>query len=79
MTVAIPFVDRRRSFEDPKPAWGRDAATRQVWVRCGVCGRCMDLDPGHTVAGDGTVAPSLFHDGDGCGWHVFGRLLEWTP
>lgn len=75
--VQIPRVPVRRSFVDPKPAWGRDSGGT-LFLRC-ACGLCMGLDD-HTVAADGTVSPSLHHPDDahgGCGWHVFGRLLDW--
>jgi hypothetical protein len=49
--------------------------------RCGGCGELLSLHPDHTIADDGTVTASMFHNPDrgGCGWHVFGRLLDWTP
>lgn len=74
--VQIPRVEKRQRNVEPMPAWGRDAGGH-LWLRC-KCGLPMGLDD-HTVAADGTVSPSLWHqdDGHGCGWHVWGRLLDW--
>ena len=33
----------------------------------------------HTIAADGTVSPSLLCFMEECGWHVFGRLEDWSP
>lgn len=72
--IVIPRTDARKSFVDPKPAWGRDASG-ELFIRCGGCGLCMGL--GHEIAANGDVSPSLFHDSQECGWHVFGTLQDW--
>jgi hypothetical protein len=72
--VLIPKTLGRKSFIDPSPAWGHDAAG-MLFIRC-KCGRCMNMDE-HTVDGEGNVNPSLFHDEPCCGWHVWGKLDEW--
>lgn len=45
-------------------------------LRCD-CGKIIRL-LGHTVADDGTLSPSLWHDVPECGWHVMGRLEGWA-
>lgn len=37
----------------------------------------MNLDRLHVVEANGNVFPSLHHDDAGCGWHEWGRLLDW--
>jgi len=73
--VLIPRdpVGKARSGADPKPAWGRYAGG-EPWVRC-QCGEVLYLD--HEVAADGTVTPSLWHDANGCGYHVMATLADW--
>jgi hypothetical protein len=73
--VDIPRTARRQRNVAPCPAWGRDN-TGAVFIRC-ACGLPMDLDRLHVVAADGNVHPSLHHDDGACGWHEWGRLLDW--
>jgi len=73
--VQIPRAFQRKRNVEPMPAWGRTDAG-DLWLRCR-CGLPMGLDH-HRVAADGTVSPSLHHDEPQCGWHVFGRLLDWS-
>lgn len=68
----------RKSFEEPKPVWGIDSGGA-LYIRCGGCGVCVGFDESHTIAADGTVSPSVHHDDGQCGWHVFVKLLDWTP
>lgn len=73
--IEIPKTNFRKSFEEPMPAWGKDKQGK-LFIRC-ECGKCMGLD-NHTVSDDGTVNPSLHHDEPDCGWHVWGKLLDWS-
>lgn len=73
--MRIPFSTLRKRFIQPTPAWGWNA-DGTVWVRC-QCGIPMDLHGTHSVAEDGTVSPSLWHDEAECGWHVFAVLSGW--
>jgi len=68
----VPFTDLRKSFIEPKPAWGIEKGDGAVFVRCGVCGKCIDLP--HSIADDGTVSPSVVC---ACGWHVHIKLQNW--
>lgn len=52
-----------------------DAAA--VWVACAECGVRGSLED-HRIAPDGTITPSLVCPVE-CGWHVFARLVGWTP
>lgn len=65
-----------------RPWWWRTPVvgaltSRPVWMSCprGHVGR---LD-NHTVAGDGTVDPSVQCPEDGCDFHDHVRLEGWTP
>lgn len=63
------------------PVWwaGKDTfGNRCVLLTCGGCGVAVHLS-GWTVADDGTVSPSVWHNEPQCGWHVFIRLLDWDP
>ncbi len=73
----VPFTLIRKSFVDPTPAWGIDKGDGGVFVRCGQCGKAVDLHEQHTIAADGTVSPSVHHDEPGCGWHVHIKLEGW--
>lgn len=57
-------------------------------IKCAVCGESATLRGahvrrdgtyGHDIAADGTVHPSIVCPFPPCTWHVWGRLLEWTP
>ena len=61
---------------DP-PVWWQ-AEGGEILIACGGCGLFHALK-GWTVAADGTVSPSVWHNEPACGWHVFIRLLDWTP
>jgi len=74
--IDIPKTDARKSFVEPIPAWGKEESGA-VYIRC-KCGKCIDLGA-HVVADDGTVSPSIWHKGDDCDWHVWGRLIDWEP
>lgn len=74
--IVIPFDPQiLRRHADPKPAWGMDE-DGLVWLRC-QCGFLVTLD--HTVAADGEVNPSLWHNSPPlCDWHVWGKLEGWN-
>jgi hypothetical protein len=72
--IEIPFTEYRKSFVEPIPAWGREASGT-VFIRC-ACGKCIDLRK-HTIAADGTVSPSVWHDSPECDWHVWAKLKDW--
>lgn len=85
--IEIPRTTGRKSYhrhgrvpgpqdDATSPAWGIDESG-EVFIRC-ACGMCMGLDH-HTIDSNGDVNPSLWHDGDDCGWHVWGRFLGWIP
>jgi hypothetical protein len=74
--ILVPFTEVRRSFAEPKPAWGIDKGSGEVFIRCGGCGQCLNLD--HEILSDGTVRPSVHHDNPDCGWHVFVTLEGYT-
>lgn len=72
--IRIPRTDTgRKFFVEPMPAWGRDASGK-LFLRC-ACGKCMGLE--HEIAPNGDVNPSLWHDEQDCGWHVWGTLEDW--
>src|SRR5882762_8866810 len=75
--IIVPFTEHRKSFEHPAPAWGRDKGSGEIFIRCGGCGKCIDLD--HQVAANGDVTPSVWHDSPDCGWHVHITLEGWQP
>jgi hypothetical protein len=33
----------------------------------------------HEIAADGKLTPSLICPEKGCGWHVWAKLVGWTP
>lgn len=47
-----------------------------VIYTCGGCGRWTHFAEGKTVDAAGNVTPSMLCRS--CGWHVFGRLLDWS-
>ena len=70
-----------------KPGWYRvtqDGKTLKPLIRCN-CG-CVSGIGLHHVHADGTVTASFYHkkgtvypeDPNGCEWHVFLRLADWT-
>ncbi len=73
-----------------KPGWfpriDRDGNTAKPLIRCN-CGSVSGIGL-HHVHADGTVTASFFHsegtnaaigeDPDGCGWHVWLKLADWT-
>ena len=63
----------------PVPFWkvGTLDGKREALVACanGHLGYLSD----HTITTDGHVHPSLVCSETGCDWHVWGRLLGWTP
>lgn len=71
--IQVPFTSVRKSFADPKPAWGKEGD--DTYIRCGGCGQCINLD--HTIAPNGDVNPSVHHDDPRCGWHVWVTLVGW--
>lgn len=67
----------------PKPAWGT-MPDGMVWLRCPNCGVTANLSESHTIAADGTVNPSIWHqcgssggNDSGDDWHIFGRLIDY--
>ena len=59
----------------PGPAWTTDA-DGMIYLRCGQCFKIMGSPLNHSIDADGTINASLVCVD--CGWHVFGRLLNWT-
>jgi hypothetical protein len=74
--LKLSKVLARKSFEEPKPAWGRDASG-EIFIRCG-CGKCINLDPQHKIDNNGVINPSVWHDDPKCGWHQFVQLLDYN-
>jgi hypothetical protein len=73
--INIPKTNYRKSFVDPIPAWGKDK-DNNIFIRCN-CGKCINLSPVHTIDNDGNVSPSIFHNETNCGWHIYGKLMDW--
>ena len=91
--VTIPRLDDTDSVWEGfpvvgKPGWYRstDSAgkTLKPLIRCN-CGAVSGIGLHHVYA-DGTVTASFYHtkgnvypeDPEGCGWHVFLKLADWT-
>lgn len=75
--IEIPFIEVRKSFVDPSPAWGVDKGDGGIFIRCGDCKKCINL-VSHKINDDGVVSPSVHHDeGSYCQWHVHIKLLDW--
>lgn len=57
----------------------RDSKTgdEYVTIACGGCGELTHLKHGITAAG--IVSPSIVCPRDGCDWHVWGKLEDWSP
>lgn len=79
-TVDIPRGPGQRfePHQPPGPWWwpARLDGELTAVVAC-PAGHTAHID--HDVAADGTVTPSLVCPEEDCGWHVFGRLIGWTP
>ena len=75
MGSTILGVRRVARYLDLAPGTWVKMADGTPTISCGGCGERGSLAD-HTIATDGTVSPSLVCPAD-CGWHVFGRLLDW--
>jgi len=77
--VDIPkLVEKPDGFPSALPCWGPNSyagVLADIWCPKGHVGILTQ----HTVMPDGTVHPSLVCPREGCDWHVWGRLLDWTP
>jgi len=88
-TTPIPHI---RSDDDTKPGWisvvDQQGNKQRPVIRC-QCGAHIGL-ANHHVHADGTVTASFFdtnqpfqwkgqtvHNPNGCGWHVFLKLLDY--
>lgn len=78
MIHELPKVEFRKSFDDPSPAWGIDNEGN-IFIRCGKCGKCINLSSHHSVDFSGYVRPSVWHIEPSCGWHVWVKLNDWKP
>jgi DNA-directed RNA polymerase subunit RPC12/RpoP len=77
MTVTIPRVaDASELDAVSAPAYVRLDGAKVIYT-CGGCGRWTHFADGKTVDADGNVTPSILCRN--CGWHVWGRLLDWEP
>lgn len=73
----IPKTDDERGGLGikPSPAWFYAEGLNDeqvVWIRC-ACGQLTGVG-NHTIHSDGLITPSLHHDVQDCGWHVWGKL-----
>ncbi len=73
---ALPF-----EFEREGPSWFT-CSNGLLLLRC-ACGVILGSPTRHSIEADGTVNASIvcsYVSGgrQPCGWHVFGRLLDWT-
>ncbi len=76
MSEIVELTRGERIFELKPGQWAPTVGDAPVvWVSCGGCGAKATLED-HSIAPDGTVNPSLVCP-EGCGWHVFGRLVGW--
>lgn len=77
--VQIPFDPQSFSAQwepsRPSPAWVVDS-DGMVYLRC-ACSNIIGSPTKHSIDEDGTVNASIW-DREGCGWHVYGRLVDWT-
>jgi hypothetical protein len=82
--IEIPKWD---GSEEMQPAWADtfDAAHNRVrpHIRCN-CGKVTNIG-NHHIHADGTITASYYHyyqdrppKMQGCGWHVFLRMVGWT-
>jgi hypothetical protein len=94
MLVEIPKLADDDHQHGGKPGWVQPVRKRddgsyeplKPVIRCN-CGRLCGIGL-HHVHADGTVTASFYHSKgtnfaigespDGCGWHVFLKLLNWT-
>lgn len=86
--LLIPRGERRREMPSPPPHlpyWylaGDEPDWRYVVVCCphGHLStlRHLSRNEGHQIAPDGTVSPSVVCPHDGCDFHEFVRLENWT-
>ena len=90
--ITIPRLSDEDSVWDDysvigKPGWIRsteDGRTAKPLIRCN-CGHISGIGLRHVHA-DGTVTASFYHkkgtvypeDPEGCEWHVFLKLADWT-
>lgn len=78
MNIDLPRVLNYTEAEAKEgPLWWRPDHGSIV-LRCG-CGELYILDGRWSVAVDGSVTPSVWHNTPACGWHYFIRLLDWDP
>jgi len=76
MNVDIPRVPDSTALDSaPPPVYVR--CDESVIYTCGGCGRWTTFADGKAVDADGNVTPSMLCRS--CGWHVFGRLMDWEP
>ncbi len=76
--IEIPRGQSSAFDSPPDLAWFPVTGGMPLY-RCGGCGELLALHRDHRIAADGTVTASMFHNPEkgGCGWHVFGRLMDW--
>lgn len=78
MNIDLPRVLNYTEAETKEgPLWWC-ADHGSIVCRCG-CGELYILDGRWSVAADGAVTPSIWHNTPECGWHYFVRLLDWDP
>jgi DNA-directed RNA polymerase subunit RPC12/RpoP len=75
MNVDIPRVAETDALDTEAPAYFKFDDGMVIYT-CGGCGRWTHFAEGKTVDAEGNVTPSILCRS--CGWHVFGRLLDWT-
>lgn len=78
--VPIPREFEPFKLEREGPSWLLQS-DGIVLLRC-ACGVLLGSPTPHTIAADGTVNASIVCNQPSCGrqpcgWHVFGRLLDW--
>lgn len=82
--VEIPKYDDDKSWEENSPSWmpskDKEGTPAKPNILC-KCGRMLGIGL-HHVHPDGRVTASLFHSSadmpNGCDWHVFVKLKDWT-
>jgi hypothetical protein len=90
--ITIPRLSDEGSVWDDYPVIGKpggirsteDGRTAKPLIRCN-CGHISGIGL-HHVHADGTVTASFYHkkgtvypeDPEGCEWHVFLKLADWT-
>jgi DNA-directed RNA polymerase subunit RPC12/RpoP len=70
-------IPKAEHHEQPRGSWAPGKSEDRVVpiVRCLDCGGKFTLCKNHKIMEDGKVTPSI--GCPWCGWHVFGRLLDW--